>query len=219
MKITVMLVFLLCILAACTGPVLIARDEGQAIKTSYTDPGLSELSVRYHPALNDIYHRYESAGIDFYPDGLGFVDFADNHGKTLHYLLVEVRPRNIHIGEMPSKPEAPSHIGEAQTKPTERFSEVFRHHFEKNLRYLKAEDLWMDGVDGLAFGVYWPVRDLSKCDAHGGFLEYMIVYFHKDDFVSLIEKRKTLSEAMENGEVVTSLDQKPPRAVRVKEVE
>jgi hypothetical protein len=77
----------------------------------------------------------------------------------------------------------------------------------------------MDGVDGLAFGVYWPVRDLSQCDTYGGFLEYTIIYFHKDDFVSLIEKRATLSEAVENAEVVTSLARKPARSVRVTEVE
>ncbi len=219
MKTTLILVLFLCVLASCSaGPVLVAQNEGQAIKTSYQDPALSELSVQYRPILNNLYQRYRSAGIDIYPGGLGFVNVSDREGKTLHYLLVEVRPRNIHIGEMPSKPEVFSHIGEMPSKPTERFSEVFRHHFEKNLRYLKVEDLRMDGVDGLAFGVYWPVRDLSQCDTYGGFLEYMIVYFHKDNFVSLIEKRETLSEAVEDAEVVTSLDQKPPQTVKVTEV-
>jgi hypothetical protein len=135
------------------------------------------------------------------------MDFTDDQGKTLHYLLVEVRPDKI------------STIGEVQSKPAGRFSEVFEHHFEKNLRHLKAEDVRMDGVDGLAFGVYWPVRDLSKCGDYGGFIEYMTIYFHKDDFVSLIEKRTTLSEAVENAEVVTSLDRKPAKSVRVTEVE
>jgi hypothetical protein len=106
-----------------------------------------------------------------------------------------------------------------QTKPRERFAEVFEHHYENNLRYLKTGDVRMDGVDGLAFGVYWPVRDLSQCDKYGGFLEYTIIYFQKDDFVSLIEKQTTLSQALENAEVVTSLARKPARSVKVTEVE
>ncbi len=220
MKTTVMLVLLLCTLVSCSaGPVLIAQNEEQAIRTTYQDPGLSELSVRYRPALNDIYRRYRSAGIDIYPGGLGFVNVSDEQDKTLRYLLVEVRPRNIYIGEVPVKSDGFAHTGEVPSKSTERFSEVFQHHLEKNLRYLKVEDLRMDGVDGLAFGVYWPVRDLSQCDTYGGFLEYMIVYFHKDDFVSLIEKRETFSEAVEDAEVVTSLDQKPPQTVKVTEVQ
>ncbi|MGD0485790.1 MAG: hypothetical protein ABSB94_01195 [Syntrophorhabdales bacterium] len=208
MKAVVIVLLFLCVLVSCSiGPVFIAKNEDEAIITSYQDPALSELSSRHRPLLNDIYRRYKSAGIDFYPNGLGFMDFTDDQGKTLHYLLVEVRPDKI------------STIGEVQSKPAGRFSEVFEHHFEKNLRHLKAEDVRMDGVDGLAFGVYWPVRDLSKCGDYGGFIEYMTIYFHKDDFVSLIEKRTTLSEAVENAEVVTSLDRKPAKSVRVTEVE
>jgi hypothetical protein len=157
-------------------------------------------------ALNDIYRRYQSAGIDVYPDGIGFVSVSGSKGEKLHYLLVQVRPRDIMFGEV-------------QTKPRERFAEVFEHHYENNLRYLKTGDVRMDGVDGLAFGVYWPVRDLSQCDKYGGFLEYTIIYFQKDDFVSLIEKQTTLSQALENAEVVTSLARKPARSVKVTEVE
>jgi hypothetical protein len=206
MKAAVIFVLFLCVLVSCSGPVLIAKNEDEGIKTSYQDPALSKLSVEYRPALNDIYRRYQSAGIDVYPSGIGFVSVSGSKGETLHYLLVQVRPRNIMFGEV-------------QTKPTARFSEVFEHHFENNLRYLKAGDVRMHGVDGVAFGVYWPVRDLSQCDSHGGFLEYMIVYFHKDDFVSLIEKQTTLSEAVDNAEVVTSLARKPARSVKVTEVE
>ena len=206
MKAAVIFVLFLCVLVSCSGPVLIAKNEGEGIKTSYQDPALSELSVRYRPALNDIYRRYQSAGIDVYPDGIGFVSVSGSKGEKLHYLLVQVRPRDIMFGEV-------------QTKPRERFVEVFEHHYENNLRYLKTGDVRMDGVDGLAFGVYWPVRDLSQCDKYGGFLEYTIIYFQKDDFVSLIEKQTTLSQALENAEVVTSLARKPARSVKVTEVE
>jgi hypothetical protein len=206
MKAAVIFVLFLCVLVSCSGPVLVAKNEDEGIKTSYQDPALSELSARYRPALNDIYRRYQSAGIDVYPSGIGFVSVSGSRGEEIHYLLVQVRPRNIMFGEV-------------QTKPKERFAEVFEHHYENDLRYLKAGDVGMDGVDGVAFGVYWPVRDLSQCNTYGGFLEYMIVYFHKDDFVSLIEKRTTLSEAIENAEVVTSLARKPAKSVKVTEVE
>ena len=206
MKAAVIFVLFLCVLVSCSGPVLVAKNESEGIRASYQDPALSALSARYRLALNDIYRRYQSAGIDVYPDGIGFVSVSGSKGEKLHYLLVQVRPRDIMFGEV-------------QTKPTARFSEVFEHHFENNLRYLKAGDVRMHGVDGVAFGVYWPVRDLSQCDSHGGFLEYMIVYFHKDDFVSLIEKQTTLSEAVDNAEVVTSLARKPARSVKVTEVE
>ncbi len=109
-------------------------------------------------------------------------------------------------------------FGEVQTKPKERFGEVFERHFENNLRYLKADDVRKEGIDGLAFGVYWPVRDLSQCDTYGGFLEYTIIYFHKDDFLNLIEKRTTFSEAVDNAEVVTSLARAPAKSVKVTEV-
>ena len=110
-------------------------------------------------------------------------------------------------------------FGEVQTKPDERFSEVFKHHFENNLRYLKAEDVGMEGVDGVAFGVYWPVRDLSQCDKNGGFIEYTIVYFPKGDFIDLEAKRATLSQAIEHAQVITSLGRQPAKGVSVTELQ
>jgi len=208
MKTTLIFAFSLCVLmlASCAGPVYIAKDETEGIKTSYQDPGLSDLCTKYRPVLSQIYRRYQAAGIDVYPNGIGFASVSDAQGKKHSYLLVQVRPRNIMFGQV-------------QTKPDERFSEVFKHHFEKNLRYLKTEDVGMNDVDGVAFGVYWPVRDLSQCDEHGGFIEYTIVYLPKSKFIDLAEKRATLSEAIENAEVITSLERKPAKAVTIKEVQ
>ncbi|MGD0230904.1 MAG: hypothetical protein ABSC19_11165 [Syntrophorhabdales bacterium] len=201
------LVFLLCTLVSCgTGPIFIAKNENEGIKGSYQDPQLSELSARYQQNLKGIYKRYRSAGIDVYPNGIGFTAISDNEGRKHCYLLVQVRPRDISFGE-------------AESKPKERFSEVFNHHFEDNLRYLKATDLDMEGVDGLAFGVFWPVRDYSRCNQYGGFLEYTLIYFHKEDFIDLTQKTMTLPEAVNNAEVVISLNRKPPRTVKVTEVE
>jgi hypothetical protein len=202
MRTTLIFALLLVFLASCAGPVYIAKTEDEAMRSSYEDPGLSRLSTRYQPALREIYHRYQTAGIDVYPGGLGFTALSDQEGKKHYYLLVEVRPRNITFGEV-------------QTKPKERFGEVFEHHFENSLRYLRPEDLQMEGVDGLAFAVYWPVRDLSQCDQHGGFLEYVIIYFPKADFIDLAEGTATLSQAVTHAEVVTSLDRKAPESVRV----
>jgi hypothetical protein len=208
MKTIVIFVLFLCVLVSCSewGPVLVAKNQDEGIKTSYQDPALSALSARHRLLLSDIYRRYQSADIDIYPGGIGFATVSGSKGEQLHYLLVEVRPRNISFGE-------------AQTKPKERFAQVFEHHYDKNLRYLRATDVPMDGVDGVAFGVYWPVRDYSRCNENGGFIEYMIIYFPKDDFVNLIERRVTLSEAVDNAEVVTSLALKPPKTVRITEVE
>ncbi len=107
-------------------------------------------------------------------------------------------------------------FGEVQTKPRDRFVEVYKHQFEKNLRLMKPGDL-QDGVEGLAFGVYWPVRDLSQCNTYGGFLEYTIIYFPKTDFIDLSAENITLTEAVENAEIVTSLDRKPAISIKITE--
>ena len=201
MKTTMIVAFFLCAVVACSGPVHVAKNETEGIKASYEDPKLSELSARYQPTLRDIYRRYQSAGIDVYPNGIGFTSVSGQDGSKHYYLLVQVRPRNITFGEV-------------QTKPQERFAEVLRKHFESNLRLIKAGDL-QDGVEGLAFGVYWPVRDLSQCDTYGGFLEYTMVYFPKRDFIDLAARNITLMEAVEDAEVVTSLGRKAAKEVKV----
>jgi hypothetical protein len=200
-----MLAFVLCFLVSCTtGPVFIAKNESEGIRTSYEDPKLNELASQNRAGLKAIYHRYELANIDVYPNGIGFVALSDDQGKKHYYLLVDVRPRDITFGE-------------GQTKPKERFNEVFQRHFEKNLRFVREEDVGMNGVEGLAFAVHWPVRDLSQCDSHGGFLEYAMIYFPKADFVSLVRGETSFTKATADAEIVTSLGMKPPTAIRVVE--
>jgi hypothetical protein len=201
--------FILCALVSCSttaGPVLVAKTDSEAIKSTYQDPKLSELSEKYRQTLTDIYKRYQAADIGIYPNGIGFTSLKDLQGNVRYYLLVEVRPRDIVFGQ-------------DETKPKERFAEVYQHHFETNLRHMKADDLDMEGIDGLAFAVYWPVRDYSRCGQYGGFIEYATIYFSKEDFVDMTQKTMTLSEAVENAEVITSLGRKPPRAVKVTEVQ
>jgi hypothetical protein len=202
---TLTLAFALCLLVSCTtGPVYIAKNENDGIRTSYQDQKLDNLAVRNQSGLKAIYERYQQAKIDVYPNGIGFTALSDMNGKKHYYLLVDVRPRDISFGM-------------GQTKPQERFAEVYNHHFESNLKYVKEQDMGMEGVEGLAFAVHWPVRDLSQCDSHGGFLEYIMIYLPKGDFLSLVHGHASLGELARRNEVVTSLNMKKAESVRIVE--
>ena len=202
---TLLLAFGLCLLVSCTaGPVYVAKNENDGIRTSYQDQKLDDLAARNHSGLKAIYERYQQARIDVYPNGIGFTELSDKSGRRHYYLLVDVRPRDITFGM-------------GQTKSQERFTEVYRHHFERNLRYVKEQDLGMEGVEGLAFAVHWPVRDLSQCDSHGGFLEYIMIYLPKGEFLRLVRGEASFSELAKNAEVVTSLEMKKADSVRIVE--
>ncbi|OPY60911.1 MAG: hypothetical protein A4E57_04331 [Syntrophorhabdaceae bacterium PtaU1.Bin034] len=203
---TLIAFFILCAVVSCTGPVFVAKDANEGIRTSYPDPKLTALSADNHANLRDIYQRYQRAGVDVYPNGIGFTSLSDGQGKKYYYLLVEVRPRDISFGQ-------------EQTTPEKRFGEVFERQFEKNLRYLRPQDVQADGIDGLAFGVYWPVRDLSQCDTYGGFLEYAIIYLKKADFIDMINGQMDFSQAAKNAEIVRSLGLQKPDSIRVIETE
>jgi hypothetical protein len=196
------LVFLLSFLVSCSGPVFVAKTEVEGIRGSYQDPKLSELSTLNQETLKDIYRRYQTANIDIYPNGIGFSTLFSDDGRKYYYLLVDVRPRDITFGM-------------GQTTPDKRFSEVYNNHLENNLRYINKRDLEKTGVDGLAFAVHWPVRDLSQCDSHGGFLEYVIIYLPKADFASYTEGERTFAETIRKGEVYRSLNGKKAEAVMV----
>jgi hypothetical protein len=202
-----MLVFVLCFLVSCAaGPVFVAKTETEGIRTSYQDPGLDKLASQNKDALKAIYHRFELAKIDVYPDGIGFTALSDDQGRKHYYLLVDVRPRDITFGM-------------GQTTPEERFNEVLQHHFEKDLRFVKEEDVGMEGVEGLAFAVHWPVRDLSQCNAHGGFLEYAMIRLPKADFVSLVRGNTSFSKVTTDADIVTSLAMKQPRVIHMSEIQ
>jgi hypothetical protein len=105
---------------------------------------------------------------------------------------------------------------QVKSKPNERFSTVLTTSYDKYLGYMKKEDLQGDDLEGLAFGIYWPVRDFSQCDQYGGYIEYSIVYLSKDDFFDIKDGNKTFLDVAETAEIVVSLEQKP--AVSVKPV-
>ena len=79
---------------------------------------------------------------------------------------------------------------------------------------LKKEDLDRNDIEGLALGIYWPVRDYSQCDTYGGFVEYIHVYFSRDDAWDVLDGKETFDEAVENSEVITSLNLQPAKSVR-----
>lgn len=202
MKKTLFLLFALFFLASCAGPVFVAKTEQEAIKKTYQDPKLSQMSAANHQVLSDIFRRYQLANIDVYPDGIGFTALASDEGKKFYYLLVDVRPRDITFGE-------------GQTKPDQRFNEVFGNHLEKNMRYIHGRDLEQTGADGLAFAVHWPVRDLSQCDSHGGFLEYLTVYVHKADYATYSGGEETFIDLLRKAEIYRSLNRQGPEPVQV----
>src|SRR3974390_1440357 len=81
-------------LAACAGPVQVAKNESEGLKTAYEDPELAALSRKYNALLNSIYARYRLSQMSLAKEGLGFTFFSDNSGRKLPYLLVEIRPEN-----------------------------------------------------------------------------------------------------------------------------
>ncbi len=206
MRTAIAIAFLLCFLVSCNGPVYVAKNEAEGLKTNYQDPKSADLAARYQGTLHDLYGRFQTAQIDTYPGGLGFTTLSDTRtNKVYHYLLVQIRPRNISFDEVKTKPQA-------------RFGEVFENHFANNLRYVKADDLKPADIQGLAFGIYWPVRDLSQCDSHGGFIEYATIYLPKSDFLKFLKQEITFSELAKTAEIVTSLEGKPAESVKVKQL-
>jgi hypothetical protein len=99
------------------------------------------------------------------------------------------------------------------TKPEQRFSYALLE-VPRYLKLLKSKDLERDGIEGLAFGIYWPVRDFSQCQENGGFIEYLYVYLKKDDAQDILDGRIDYKTALIDSEVITSLDLKPTKSVR-----
>ncbi len=185
------------LVSCAVGPVHMAKTEEESIKNSYDEVQLKSLYDKNKPLLRDIYSRLRSSNINVYREGIGFTTLRDPSQKGHFYLMVNIRPPEIVFDESTSKPE-------------ERFSKVMGTYFEKYLTYVKKSDLDASGTEGLSLGVYWPVRDYSQCRENGGFLEYVIVYFSKDDLNNIYEHRKSFKDVASQAEVIASLDLKAP---------
>jgi hypothetical protein len=187
-------------LGACAhGPVYTAKNEGEAIKKDYQDKKLQELYGQNQSLLKELYRRYTSSGVDIYKDGLGFTDFTSTRNVRTYYLMVKVKPQDIMFKEMKSKSQ-------------ERFAEVLQKYTPMYLKYMKKSDLDIKSIDGLTFGVYWPVRDV--CDTYGGFIEYIEVYTPKQFVNEYLDGKITFQEMLLDAEVITSLDKGPATSVK-----
>lgn len=201
MRNIVILSALLVLLCSCAaGPVYIAKDEPGALKETYDDERTQRLYNRNDALFKNIYQRYQSAKIGFYEDGVGITTLRDQKKEKLHYLMVFVRPSALFFDVNSSK-------------PNERYSRVM-NEFPKYMKFMKSSDLERDDIEGLAFGIYWPVRDYSQCNQYGGFLEYIQVYFPKEEAKDVLEGKKDFRDALAFSEVIVSLELKPAQNVR-----
>lgn len=198
----------LAVLAGLTGcamgPVQMAKTEAETFKTRYDDPELAKLYTQNEAKLKDIYARYRKAGVNFYYDGLGVTAIRDAAGKKYPGLMVNIRPMDVVFDENTSTGQ-------------KRFAKVLREDFPKYIKYLNRSDYSGEGIYGVAFGIYWPVRDYTQCNVNGGFIEYAIVYLSADDANDVLEGRKSFFDVAKTTEVITSLDLKPAVSVRVVE--
>jgi hypothetical protein len=193
-----LMLFIFCSCAA--GPVYVAKNEAESIKRVYGDTKSQELFDKNTDLFKDIYLRYSTSHINIYNDGIGITTLKDNKNKTLHYLMAYIRPAEI------------SFDGNT-TKPEQRFSYALLE-VPRYLKLMKSNDLERNGIEGLAFGIYWPVRDFSQCQSNGGFIEYLYVYLTKDDAQDILAGRKDYKATLVYSEVITSLDLKPAKSVR-----
>jgi len=203
-KITVfsLVLFSICFLAACSGPVHLAKNETEGLKTGYQDPELAALSQKHRGLLKEIYARYTSRGMGVAKEGLGFTSLTDNRGRKDRYLFVEAHHEELNFDKN-------------KTTGQERLQLILQRHFEPDLRVLNKGDAAPDDISGLAFGVTWAVRDFYQCDKYGGFVEYVIAYLSKSDFYSILEGTKTVESVLVNSEIITSLDLAPPASIRL----
>lgn len=193
-----LMLFIFCSCAA--GPVWVAKNESESIKSTYWDTKSQALYNKNTDLFKDIYSRYNTSHINFYNEGIGIATLQDDKNKMLHYLMVYIRPLEISFDVNTTKPE-------------QRFSYALRE-VPRYMKLLKSRDLDRDGIEGLAFGIYWPVRDFSQCNESGGFIEYLYVYLKKGDAQDILAGRKDYEKTLVDSEVITSLNLKPAQSVR-----
>lgn len=195
-------VIMLIFLCSCgTGAIYVAKNEAESFKNIYEDAQVQKLSKENEALLKGIYRRLVRSNVDIYKEGIGITLLASDKNEKLHYIMVNVRPSELAFNE-------------STTTPEQRFSYVLQNSFPRYLKFVKKEDLNHDDIEGIALGVYWPVRDFSQCDTYGGFIEYIHIYFTKEDVFDLIDNKKNFVDVIQSSEVITSLNLKPAQNVR-----
>ncbi len=195
----VLLAFVLC---SCTpGPIHVAKDETDSVKRNYNDKQVQSVFDKNAALFKDIYDRYSSDNVGIYRDGIGVTTLEDFDKQQLHYLMVYVRPK-----------EASFDVN--ATKPEERVAKIIRDFMPRYIKKMKSSDLDAYKIDGLAFGIYWAVRDHSQCDTYGGFIEYLYVFFPESAVQAYLDGKLSFAEAIDQSEVMSSTELKPARAIR-----
>ncbi|HOW54232.1 MAG TPA: hypothetical protein PLR60_06195 [Syntrophorhabdaceae bacterium] len=190
------------LLSCNPGPVYVAKGESDSIKHTYSDKKTQELYNKNKALFKDIYTRYNSYNVGVYTDGIGITTLDDTNSKEkLHYLMVYVRPMDASFDVN-------------STKPIERVTRIIRDFVPKHIKTIKSRDLDQDGIEGLAFGIYWAARDFSQCDTYGGHIEYLYIFFPKNAAKNYLDGKMSLVEAIDQSEVMTSLELKPAQAIR-----
>jgi hypothetical protein len=179
----------------------VAKNEAESYKTTYEDARVQKLSKENEALLKNIYQRLSRSNINIYKEGIGITLLSDQKNEKLHYILIDIRPSEIAFNENATTPE-------------QRFSYVLQNSFPKYLKLIKKEDLNHDDIEGLALGIYWPVRDFSQCDTYGGFIEYIHIYFMKEDVWDMLDGKKNFVDVVQSSEVIASLNLKPAQNVR-----
>ncbi|MEN6616526.1 MAG: hypothetical protein ABFD12_08230 [Syntrophorhabdus sp.] len=190
------------LLVACTtGPTYYAKGESDSIKKSYNDQRVQALYNQNANLFKDIYNRYNSANVGLYQEGIGITILEDDNKEQLHYIMAYIRPR-----------EASFDVN--STKPEQRVATIIKDFVPKYIKSIKSADLDKDDIEGLAFGIYWAVRDHSQCDTYGGHIEYVYIFFPKSAAQAYLNGNLSLAEAVDQSEVMTSVDLKPAQGIR-----
>lgn len=199
--------FVCILLVSCTGPVQVAKNEHEVFKTTYDDPELARVYHEDEAPLHDIYQRYHNAGIDFYYDGVAVVGLKDPTGKTEdHYLSIKIRPAEIVFERDVSDPD----------KWPVRFKRITHQEFPKYIKYLKESDLMkLKDIQGVAFGIYWPLRDYTQCDKYGGCIEYAIIYLTTKDVADILSGARPFLDIAKERHLVASFNLRPAETVKV----
>jgi hypothetical protein len=197
MKCLIVVLLSLSLFACAAGPVQMAKNEQEGIKVTYGEAQLRTLYEKNKPLLHDIYVRLTRDKVDVYKEGIGFTTLKDEVDVPHYYLMVNVRPPEIVFDQ-------------AATKAEQRFSKVVGTYGEKYLKYVKKGEIEAAGAEGLALGLFWPVRDYSQCREAGGFIEYVLLYLTNDDVNNIKSGNKSYAETVSDSEVIASLDMKKP---------
>ena len=197
----------LVLLSCGTGPVQVAKNESEAFKTSYDDPDLARVYKMNVAALEEIYHRYRSAGVDFYFDGIAVTGMKNPKGGMSHFAAIKIRPPQLVFDRLASEPE----------NWQMRFDRIVQQEFPRYLKYLKKSDLKLQDIEGFAFGIYWPLRDYTQCNTYGGCIEYAIVYLYNQDVADIIDGTKSFVAIAKDREIVASFNLQPAKSMKVRQ--